>query len=793
MAMRTGRRWAATGLAAALVLAGCSGSGEEADPGGNGGRQVGPWPQASFASALEPYDSCGALLEDVQARAAGRVGPYGLEGTSMVGFATSRTFEQTGAAIDVATDGPVASAPAAASDAAERSSNVGDGSDSSATNTQVAGVDEPDLVKIDGTTLYSTVDGRLSIVDLAGDTPVLQGSLDLPAGTQGGGIPAGIGQPQLLVEGDRALTIAQGWGATGGDGPMTDDLPGRWTPGVPSTELTLIDVSDRTAPRILERLSVDGTLLGARLVDGRAHLVTSTGGPRLDFVYPTGNGGEPVAEATNQKVIETSVIEDWLPQARALGPDGELRRAGPAVACEAVSHPGVDAGEGTVTVLSVDVDGGTLADHDATAVQAAGETIYASAGTLYVATHEMPPPEALEDPASVPSTGLVTSIHAFDLADAGPAAYLATGEVEGRLLNQFAMDEHEGVLRVATTVDGGWGRPTADVRSESFVTTLERREGELVELGKVGDMGRGEQIHSVRFLGEVGYVVTFRQVDPLYTIDLSDPASPTVTGELKIPGFSSYLHPTEPGKLVGIGQDADPETGMTTGTQVSVFDVSDPADPLRTAQWTLPGGSSTAEGDHHAFLWWAAEDLLVVPMSSMFPTEGGRHPGGWFEGAIGLDVTDAAIGERGRIVHEPRPWIEPTPPESTTTTSTTTSSTTTSTTAPPSTTSTTAPSSATTTEPTTTTTVVCVEPDCGPGDGGGRDGADEAATSVAPEPGIPAPVPPGPVPAPPLPGPGAPIVRSLVVEGRLVTVSHLGIEVSRLADLTELGWLTIAR
>lgn len=792
MAMRTGRRWAATGLAAALVLAGCSGSGEEASPGGNAGRQVGPWPEASFASALEPYDSCGALLEDVQARAAERVGPYGLEGTSSVGFATSRTFEETGAAIDVATDGPVASAPAAAPDAAQRSSNVGDGSGSSTTNTQVAGVDEPDLVKTDGTTLYSTLDGRLSIVDLAGDTPVLQGSLDLPTGTQGGGgIPAGIDQPQLLVEGDRVLAIAQGWGGDGGDGPMTDDLPNRWTPGGPSTELTLVDVADRTAPRILERLSVDGTLLGARLVDGRAHLVTSTGGPRLDFVYPTGNGGEPVAEATNQKVIETSVIEDWLPQARTLGPDGELRRAGPAVACEAVSHPGVDAGEGTVTVLSVDVDGGTLADHDATAVQAAGETIYASGGTLYVATHQMPPPEAFEDPAALPATGLVTSIHAFDLAEAGPAAYLATGEVEGRLLNQFAMDEHEGVLRVATTVDGAWG-PGADGTSESFVTTLERRDGDLVELGKVGDMGRGEQIHSVRFLGEVGYVVTFRQVDPLYTIDLSDPASPTVTGELKIPGFSSYLHPTEAGKLIGIGQDADPETGMTTGTQVSVFDVSDPANPLRTAQWTLPGGSSTAEGDHHAFLWWAAEDLLVVPMSSsqIVPMDDAqRGVPTWFEGAIGLDVTDAAIGERGRIVHEPRPWVEPTPPEPEPTTTTSTSSTTTSTTAPPSSTTTTTAPSTTTTEP-TTTSVVCVEPDCGPGE---RDGADEAATSVAPEPGIPAPVPPGPVPAPPLPGPGAPIVRSLVVEGRLVTVSHLGIEVSRLSDLTELGWLTIAR
>jgi Beta propeller domain len=139
-------------------------------------------------------------------------------------------------------------------------------------------------------------------------------------------------------------------------------------------------------------------------------------------------------------------------------------------------------------------------------------------------------------------------------------------------------------------------------------------------------------------------VVTFEQTDPLYTIDLSDPAAPRVAGELKILGFSAYLHPIGDGRLIGVGQDAT-EDGRQLGTQVALFDVRDPAAPTRVAQATLPNSSSGAEWDHHAFLWWPDASLVAIPVSAYERTP--------FEGLVGytVDIDGATITERGRIVH----------------------------------------------------------------------------------------------------------------------------------------------
>ncbi|HET6951211.1 MAG TPA: beta-propeller domain-containing protein, partial [Acidimicrobiales bacterium] len=229
------------------------------------------------------------------------------------------------------------------------------------------------------------------------------------------------------------------------------------------------------------------------------------------------------------------------------------------------------------------------------------------------------------------------------------------GNVDGYVLNQFAMSEQDGILRVATTRD-----PVGDDDSESAVTTFERREDKLVKLGEVAGLGKGERIFGVRFLGDVGYVVTFRQTDPLYTVDLSDPAAPAVTGELKILGYSAYLHPIGDGRLIGVGQDAT-EEGRQLGTQVALFDVRDAAAPTRVAQAVIPDASSEAEWDHHAFLWWPDTGLVAVPVSTY--TEAAA-----FSGLIGfgVDVDGGTIGEIGRITHPPIAAVgigdEPIPP-----------------------------------------------------------------------------------------------------------------------------------
>ena len=217
-----------------------------------------------------------------------------------------------------------------------------------------------------------------------------------------------------------------------------------------------------------------------------------------------------------------------------------------------------------------------------------GEIVYASERHLFVATNQW---SNVRGDTVEPSPR--TLIHEFDITDPRRAAYRVSGEVRGTVLNQFSMSEYGGHLRVATTEQDPNGRGTG----ESRVFVLKDNGQTLGTVGDVGGLGRGERIYAVRFIGDVGYVVTFRQVDPLYTLDLSNPSRPRVVGELKILGYSAYLHPIGPDLLLGVGQDATPE-GRTRGTQVSVFDVSDPASPRLLHQRSLGQGQSPAEFDH---------------------------------------------------------------------------------------------------------------------------------------------------------------------------------------------------
>ena len=186
---------------------------------------------------------------------------------------------------------------------------------------------------------------------------------------------------------------------------------------------------------------------------------------------------------------------------------------------------------------------------------------------------------------------------------------------------------------------------------------------QLVQVGAIEGLGKGERIYSVRFVGPIGYVVTFRQTDPLYTVDLGDPTKPTVRGELKIPGYSAYLHPADGNRLIGVGQDATNQ-GRVTGTQVSLFDVGNLADPARLAKYSLPGTYSEAEFDPHAFLYWPASGLLVVPLQGRYgvamPVEPNGGPGTVVapsrefapaSGALVLRVSGTNITELGFISH----------------------------------------------------------------------------------------------------------------------------------------------
>jgi uncharacterized secreted protein with C-terminal beta-propeller domain len=260
-----------------------------------------------------------------------------------------------------------------------------------------------------------------------------------------------------------------------------------------------------------------------------------------------------------------------------------------------------------------------------------------------------------------------TEVHRFELTDGDTTTYRGSARVPGFLLSQFSMSEAGGVLRVASTDRPPWFGDGSQEPSQSYVTTFGVADGAPQRLGQVGGLGRGERIYAVRFLGDVGYVVTFRQTDPLYTVDVSRPAAPRVRGELQLLGYSAYLHPVGDGRVLGVGQDAT-EQGRTLGTQVSLFDVSDLDAPKLLQRATVGGGSSSAvEWDHHAFLWWPPTRLALLPVTIW--REVGTPVGGpqgttafsqAFVGAVGFTVADGGIEEAGRISHDQgQPYARP--------------------------------------------------------------------------------------------------------------------------------------
>ena len=492
-----------------------------------------------------------------------------------------------------------------------------DTSGDSGTNVQEPGVDEPDLVKAARGLIFVITANRLHAVRADGLEEL--GSLELE----------GWGH-QMLLDGTRLLVISQTapYGADPtpyGDGPVTT---GDFVPGYAAavTQLKEIDVSDPAAMKVRATERIRGEHLSSRL---------------------SGNTARVVLWSRPRAVVEPELraqVRGWLPRRVLRRSAGGRPRFRPAARCRRVMRPAVHSGVDLLTVLTIDMRKG-LPAVDSDAVLGGGQTVYASKRALYVGLEKW----VADAPDSAdPLPGENTQLHKFDTSDPDSTSYRASGRVAGHLLSQFSMSEHEGVLRVATTRSRTEGPDSA---SESGVVTLAERDGALIQLGQVGGLGKGEQIRGVRFLGEVGYVVTFRQIDPLYTIDLSRPADPRVAGELKIPGYSAYLHPVGKDLLIGVGQDGTPD-GRLLGTQVSLFDVSDPAKPARLHQRTLgSAASSAAEWDHHAFLWWAPAKLAVVPL------EHWGDESETFVGAVGLSVDPAGgIAEVGRTSHQYDQW-----------------------------------------------------------------------------------------------------------------------------------------
>ena len=619
------------------------------------GNPVAPQPEAPAApgpddieliTSLQPFDSCDDLLAYFRREALERVGPYGLGGAPYYTYGD--------VIMDNAAGAESAGAPAVAGDGSARAtagttSDLSAGKDSySATNVQEAGVDEPDIVKTDGNVVVAMAGERLHILGTDGGGLRRLGSLRLKEAWGS----------EIMLDGDRVLVLGRAQGG-GGPMPMMDSARiGMPEMASPISTLRLVDISDPTSPQIVSTVTLDGDYVSARLVDGVARVVLRSQPAALPFVMPEAGGlrAERQATAKNRAVIEDSTIDQWLPYAVTTDEISGTETESSLLECDAIHHPERFAGFGMVSVLSIDL-GDQLRTEGSAAVVGQAETVYASADNLYVALNDWGMNDMLEAKSPVQQQRPKTDIHQFDISDASAARYVASGSVRGRLLNQWAMSEHDGHLRVATTIDSFDGSE----RSESAVVILRDEDGSLEPQGRIDGLGKGEQIYAVRYDGDVGYVVTFRQTDPLYTLDLSDPQRPRALGELKVNGYSAYLHPVAEGRVLGVGQDAKSD-GQVIGSQVSLFDVSDLRDPRRLDQVGLGQGSSTVEYDHRAFLFWPATGTVVLPLQTWT-----NKP---FTGAVVLTVDGNTVRRTGQISHSsgqggssPGVGTKPSPPD----------------------------------------------------------------------------------------------------------------------------------
>lgn len=668
---------------------------------------------------------------------------------------------------DVAGEGGMADAeaPALSGDSGD-SDNAGQGaSEYSRTNTQVDGVDEADIVKTDGKSIYLVHGGRFFILDawpaeslaegasveiegeplemfVDGDRalvysrvngdPIYEEAGVEPKGEFGYGYPSYPGEPDIGIAEPDIGSIDDD-GVDGGapeDPPQIDEADANFVapyhPGSPYGRTQLLKVTvlslDGGNPTVKAEHWFEGDYRSSRRMGDKIRTVLQGGhhGPTLQHFPEARYEPNPAAARAafeqlrheNIGKIAATTIADWLPY--------EMRREGGAIvadtpACESFYAPTAGTTEhGLVQVKSIDwaapstVGGVNIlgrADH-----------VYANESSMYLAAAAWNDGYVFEAYRNLPEErpfAIVTSrthVHKLDLTqNPDEPVYVASGTVNGTILDQFSLDEHRGKLRIATTEDrmvfyessGGWDdsvgvgvdtdvaepggdfagssndagsnfeeplpepapMPTPDARigkqsaaigasaeppawrvNRLFV--LEQQGDDLAQIGDVGELAPDERIYSARFVGEKGYLVTFRQVDPLFVIDLADPANPTLLGELEIPGFSNYMHPIANGYLLTIGQDA----GVTNGLAIQLFDVTEPTSPKLQSKYVFeaPWGSSQAQHNHKAFTWYPSRNLLAFPYAGF---DGTRVKSSLELISVDIQAGAAALSAYGSVDH----------------------------------------------------------------------------------------------------------------------------------------------
>jgi len=538
-------------------------------------------------------------------------------------------------------EGTVAASMMATQGAAKSSADVAGvsyGTDYSQTNVQVSGVDEPDFVKNDGRYIYIISQNSLVIMDAY---PALGATIISKT-------EIGDTVKEIFVTGDRLVLFATGSsdapvrtvsGSTGGMGKVAM-MPSYYRPD-PVTYVTVYDISNRKSPSVIKEYTIDEDYVDARMIRGMVYMLTR------QTVYSYDDIVVPAVRESGIVVVQPDVYYFDNPEYNYV--------FSTVTAIDATTGAEKDAktfliGSGNILYVSQDamyvsyqkwhpvyrtrVGGPQIAAVADKAVSSSGSA--APATILYEDFNKLSEIEKQAviadmksgEQESIQKRGIdqtTTVIHKIAISN-GNIAYVANGEVSGYLKNQFALDEYNGNLRVATTSDVSTSQGQYEYNNV-FVL-----DGSMKTVGSLTHIAEQEKIYSTRFIGDRLYMVTFKRIYPFFVIDLSSPSNPKILGKLKIPGYSDYLYPYDSTHIIGVGKEtATNDWGgiSTRGVKIALFDVSDVEHPRQVGKVEIgeSGTDSAALYDHKAFLFDKGKNLLVLPIRQVTTIPVVQNPG----------------------------------------------------------------------------------------------------------------------------------------------------------------------
>lgn len=503
---------------------------------------------------------------------------------------------------------------AAASDTDTRQSNTSSSDDYSKTNIQVENVDEADIVKTNGKYIFYVVSNKIVIVDI-------QNKAKMNKVAEITFENDNFKPSELYIYNDKIILIGNESGYSTSKSIVKETLNSIYKKGIyrQYSVAVVYDISNIERPQEVRRVKIEGRYVSSRMINGNIYFVANkaiSGYNILRHQYDALNEDEykpayvDTAVSTREKLINYDRIYyfDHI---------------------ESLNY---------LTLGGFNINNEKEADVET--FMGAGDTIYCSTENLYVAKARN-----VYDADTRMSFGSDTKILKFSL-DNGNIEFKAEADIEGGINNQFSMDEQNGYFRIATTVGKTYNM------DNSTSNSLYILDDKLKEVGRLDGIAKGEKIYSVRYAGDRAYVVTFKEIDPLFVIDLSNPRNPKILGELKIPGYSTYLHPYDETHLIGFGYDTKPnstDTGIVNdGLKMSMFDITDFNNPKEMFIVKIGDNrtSSLLTSDHKALLFDKEKNLIAFPISTY---ENGRRE---YKAQV-YDI-DLAKGFtlRGEIKHE---------------------------------------------------------------------------------------------------------------------------------------------